>query len=383
MAEGGGCARQLAGSIPMLTDSQKWLILAGVLLAAWAIYLLAPVLTPFLASAILAYLGDPLVDWLERRRIRRTLATALVLGALLVLLVLVPLLLVPVVQTQLHALGRSLPAVVDWGNRTLLPWLQAEFGVDPSLLEVERIKRLLSEHWQQAGSIAADVVAYITQSGAALVGWLLSVLLIPVVTFYMLRDWDHLMRGIRELLPRAVEPEVSALAREADQVLAGFLRGQLLVMLSLGLLYFAGLWLIGLELAFLVGMVAGLVSFVPYLGVFVGLVLASVAMLVQTQDPTQLVWVALVFGVGQLVEGTVLTPLLVGDRIGLHPVGVIFAVLAGGQLFGFVGVLLALPVAAVLAVAVRRAHRRYKTSRLYGGPAHAPSAVRDPPDAPP
>jgi len=184
--------------------------------------------------------------------------------------------------------------------------------------------------------------------------------------FYMLRDWDSFVTGIRDLLPRHIEPTVSTLARESDEVLGAFLRGQLTVMLFLGILYSIGLKLAGLEWSLAIGMLAGLVSFVPYLGVIFGLLTASIAVLIQNQDVLQLVWVLLIFGVGQMLEGMILTPWLVGDRIGLHPVAVIFAVLAGGQLFGFMGILLALPVASVLAVLLRHLRARYRESGFYG-----------------
>jgi len=192
-----------------------------------------------------------------------------------------------------------------------------------------------------------------------------NLLLIPVVTFYLLRDWDKLIARIDELLPRKSQPVIEKLAKQSDDVLAAFLRGQFLVMLVLGVVYACGLWFINLELALLIGMLAGLVSFVPYLGFIVGILVASIAVLLQTQDLMMLIPVLIVFGIGQALEGMVLTPLLVGDKIGLHPVAVIFAVLAGGQLFGFVGVLLALPVAAVLAVLLRHLHGEYKSSAIF------------------
>ena len=171
---------------------------------------------------------------------------------------------------------------------------------------------------------------------------------------------------VDDLLPRSVEPLIATLARESDDVLGAFLRGQLLVMLCLASLYALGLAVVGLEFALLIGLLAGLVSFVPYLGLIVGIAVAGIAILFQTQNPVDLFWVFAVFGVAQVIEGTVLTPLLVGERIGLHPVTVIFAVLAGGQLFGFFGILLALPVAAVLAVIMRHIHTSYKQSQIYG-----------------
>jgi predicted PurR-regulated permease PerM len=205
-----------------------------------------------------------------------------------------------------------------------------------------------------------------TQSGVALLAWLANLVLVPVVTFYLLRDWDVLVARIHELIPRQQEPTVAKLARASDEVLGQFLRGQLTVMVALGVIYTTGLWLIGLDLALLVGMIAGLVSFVPYLGTIVGILLAGVAALMQFGDAMHLLYVAIVFAVGQSLEGMILTPLLVGDKIGLHPVAVIFAVMAGGQLFGFVGVLIALPVAAVVVVILRHMREVYTASELYG-----------------
>ena len=188
----------------------------------------------------------------------------------------------------------------------------------------------------------------------------------PVLTFYFLRDWDVLVDNIRHLLPRPLLPTVTRLAQESNDVLGGFLRGQFSVMVALGAIYAGGLWLVGLDLGLLIGMIAGLVSFVPYLGAFFGVSAAVLASLVQHGDPMHLALVLGVFAVGQTLEGFVLIPWLVGDRIGLHPVAVIFAIMAGGKLFGFLGVLMALPVAAVTMVMLRYAHEKYTHSGLYG-----------------
>jgi len=368
----------------MLTDTQKWLALAGLVLAGWLLYLLGPILAPFLLAALLGYLGDPLVDRLAGRRMSRTVASLLVLVLFGMILLLLPLLLLPLLQAQLEALARVVPALVDWVANRVLPWIGAHLGVEMTLPDVERVKSLLAGHWREAGGVAASVAGYVTRSGLALVGFVSGLVLVPVVTFYMLRDWDGIVSGIMDLLPRSVAPDIGAIAREADQVLGAFLRGQLLVMVCLGTIYSVGLWLAGLELALIIGLLAGLVSFVPYLGVIIGLLMASLAVLVQSQDLLQLVWVLVVFGVGQTLEGMVLTPWIVGDRIGLHPVAVIFAILAGGQLFGFVGVLLALPVAAVLAVLVRHTRRHYQESAFYRGRpgpgGAAPPAIADDPE---
>ena len=209
------------------------------------------------------------------------------------------------------------------------------------------------------------IFGYMTRSGMAFLTALGSLALTPVVAFYMMRDWNDIMAGARAMIPRRVEARVVGLARQCDEVLAAFLRGQLLIMFLLGCIYSTGLFLIGLELALLIGILAGLMSIVPYLGFIVGIAAALLTALFQFQDLMSLVYVALVFGFGQLLEGSVLTPWLVGDRIGLHPVAVIFAVLAGGQLFGFTGILLALPLAAVVMVFVRHLHRSYIASGYY------------------
>ncbi|MGD8710963.1 MAG: AI-2E family transporter [Ectothiorhodospiraceae bacterium] len=349
-----------------LRDTQAWPLLAAVVVGGVLVYLLRPILTPFLVGALLAYLGDPLADRLERLRLSRTLAVVVVFVALTLIGLGALFLLVPMLSRQVDALQAQLPQIVDWVQHTALPWAQERFGLDPAQFDLASIREAVAQHWESTGNVAANLIARATRSGLALVGAVANLALIPVVAFYLLRDWDVLVARIRDLLPRRLEPVVSTLAKECDEVVAAFLRGQILVMLSLGVVYAVGLWLVGLNLALLIGFLAGLASIVPYLGFIVGIAAASVATVLQFSD--WLVPLAMVGGVflaGQLLEGMVLTPILVGDRIGLHPVAVIFAVLAGGQLFGFVGVLLALPVAAVVMVLVRHAHDRYMDSALY------------------
>jgi predicted PurR-regulated permease PerM len=360
-----------------MTNSERWMILAGLVLAGYLVYLLQPVLMPFLLGAVLAYIGDPLVDRLELLRMRRTAAVAVVFGLLLLAGVGLVFLLVPMIGDQIRALQASLPAMLTWAQETALPWIEARAGVElTEQLALDRIGATLAGHWQQTGDVATMLLQRVSSSGLALFAWLANAALVPVVTFYLLRDWDVLVARVRDLLPRRAEPTVAQLTRECDEVLGAFLRGQFIVMLSLGAIYAVGLWFVGLDLALLIGLLAGLASIVPYLGTIVGIGAAAIAALFQFGDVWYLVAVAAVFGVGQLLEGMVLTPLLVGDRIGMHPVAVIFAVLAGGQLFGFVGVLLGLPVAAVVMVLLRHVHDLYKESRLYGdaggpeGPGH-------------
>lgn len=350
-----------------MTHSQRWMLLAGLVLAGVLVYLLKPILMPFLVAALLAYLGDPVADWLEARRLPRTAAVSIVFAALVLVILGLVLLLVPMIGAQIEALREALPAMIRWAQATALPWVEQRFDVElREQLALDQVATTITANWRESTDIAATIVARVSRSSLALFGWLASLALIPVVTFYLLRDWDVLVRRVRELLPRRSEATIARLASECDEVLGAFLRGQLLVMLALGLIYTVGLWLLGLDLALLIGMVAGVASIVPYLGTIIGVSAALVASVFQFGDLWHLLGVAAVFVVGQMLEGMLLTPLLVGDRIGLHPVAVIFAVLAGGQLFGFVGVLLALPVAAVVMVLLRHAHDLYKDSTLYG-----------------
>jgi predicted PurR-regulated permease PerM len=258
------------------------------------------------------------------------------------------------------------PKLGVWITGTAIPWLEARFDVPiAAYVDPAELGNLLKEHWRQAGGMAANVIGGLSKSGLALLGLVANLLLIPLVTFYFMRDWRGMIGAVHELIPRPLEPTVVRLARESDDVLGGFLRGQVSVMIALGLIYGVGLSLIGLDLGFLIGMIAGLLSFVPYLGTAIGLLAAVIATLVEHGDLFHLVLVCAVFSGGQLIEGFVLTPWLVGDRIGLHPVAVVFAIMAGGQLFGFLGILLALPAAAVFMVLLRYAHERYTQSLLY------------------
>lgn len=345
--------------------SLKWFVLASLGFGGFLIYLLAPILMPFMAAAILAYIADPLVDRLEGWKLSRTLSVVVVFSGLTVVSLLCLLLLVPMLERQFVTLAEKLPLYLDRAQAVLLPWLKESLGLESQPLDLQSLKSSISAYWKEAGGVVAKILSYLSHSGLVLVGWIANLLLMFVVTFYLLRDWDVMVSRIHAMLPRRMEPTISKLARESDEVLGAFLRGQLLVMLALSLVYTIGLKIAGLDLALVIGMLSGVVSFVPYLGFIVGIVSAGVAALMQFQDAVHLVYVAAVFMVGQALEGMLLTPLLVGDRIGLHPVAVIFAVLAGGQLFGFLGVLLALPLAAVIAVVIRHLYGRYTESELY------------------
>ncbi|MGX2040644.1 AI-2E family transporter [Methylocaldum sp. MU1018] len=350
-----------------MVDLNKCMAVAGILGAGWLIYLLAPILTPFVAGALIAYLSDPLADRLESLGLKRQNAVIVVFTAIIFAIALVLLLILPMLEEQVSRFIDHLPAYSHWFKTTAIPWLQKHLGVRIKFVDPEQIAGILSGHWQQAGGAAATVLSSLSRSGALVASWLMNLLLIPVVIFYLLRDWDAIVARVHELLPRRWTPVAAKLAAEADEVLSAVFRGQLAVMAALGTIYSVGLWLAGLDLALLIGMFSGLISFIPYAGSISGVLAASIAALSQFGDLWSVVPVLAVFGVGQMLEGMWLTPWLIGDKIGLHPVAVIFAVLAGGQLFGFLGVLLALPVASVIMVLVRHAHGLYKTSDLYGG----------------
>ncbi|MCE5232704.1 MAG: AI-2E family transporter [Mizugakiibacter sp.] len=356
---------------------QRWQWLIVALVAGALLYLLAPMLTPFVLAAMFAYFCDPLVDRMERLRIGRTFAVSLVFAVMTLTLVLALLWLVPFVERQLASFVGQLPAWYAWFQQNAAPWLQQHLGLSTAALDPQQLVAALQANLKEAGGVAATVLAQVSKSGIALVAWLAHVVVVPVAGFYLLRDWDVLVARVHELVPRRIEPTVARLARESDEVLGAFLRGQLAVMVVLGTLYALGLWAVGIGIGPLIGMIAGLISFVPYLGAIVGVSMGLIAALVQYQDWLHVALVLGVFGVGQTLEGYVLVPKLVGEKIGLHPVVVIFAILAGGQLFGFLGVLLALPMAAVIKVVVRYLHERYRDSALYGGarPQAAPGDV--------
>lgn len=348
------------------------------------LYLLAPILTPFVIGAGLAYLGDPLVDRLQRLRLSRTAGVAVVFVVLTLLLMLAIFALVPLLQQQFLTLLRNLPDWLTWLQTSGLPKLGIKLPADLQL-NPEGLRQLVSEHWSGASDVLTRIWQQASKSTGALLTLLANLFLVPIVTFYLLRDWDLLVAWIRGMIPPRWLPMSTQLAGEANDVLGAFIRGQLLVMAALSVYYVVTLWIAGLDLALVVGLIIGLVSFVPYLGTIIGVLIATIAMLVQTQELWPLLWLALIFGIGQFLESNVLTPLLVGDKIGLHPVAVIFAVMAGGQLFGFIGVLLALPAAAVLAVLMRHFKDQWLSSPFYHHsedpslPSAAPAPEAEPP----
>jgi predicted PurR-regulated permease PerM len=351
------------------TPTQKraatWLLIAA--LAVVVLQALGAVLTPFVVGAVLAYALTPLVDRLDavgRGRFPRVLAVIIVQVLFLLALLGVVLLVVPVLAKEIPLMREQLPVLFDRLHGSLSPWL-AQFGIHIAL-DIGSIKdqllKYLNANWDDAfpslwssfklgGSVALTVIG--------------NAVLIPVALFYLLMDWRGFIGHLKVLVPPRARPAFDSFTSESDQVLGQYLRGQLLVMLTMAAFYSIGLALFGLDLALPIGLFTGLAMFVPYLGFGVGLILAVVAGLLQFASIKAIVMVAVVYGLGQLIEGLYLTPRLVGERIGLHPLAVIFALLAFGQLFGFVGVLVALPASAVLLVAIRRARSGYMASQLY------------------
>jgi predicted PurR-regulated permease PerM len=357
----------------------KWIVFSAF--GLWVTWLLAPILTPFVIALMLGWLGDPLVDRLEASGRSRNTAVVLVFVLMTLLITLALLILVPMIQRQISTLAAALPQAQEWLVGTAIPWVEQKSGLQiKAWLAPEKLFDWVRNHWQQAGGAATVLFGYVSRSGFAMVGLVVNLALLPILAYYFLRDWDKLVERVASLIPRNHIATVSRLAKESDEVLGAFIRGQIVVMIALGVVYAAGLSLVGLNLGLLIGLVAGLISFIPYLGATTGVVLAILAALVQAQgiDLQLLVLVGVVFTVGQLLESYVLTPRIVGDKIGLHPAAVIFAVMAGGQLFGFLGMLLALPAAAIINVLLRYAHERYRQSELYAGQQEASVIVVDP-----
>ena len=330
------------------------------------IWVLTPVLTPFAASLLLAWMGNPVVGRLQKRGMSRNGAVMLVFSLMLTTLITLIVVLVPLIQEQIVILADSLPRYLDWLVSTGVPWIRAKTGFDLSVwLDPGHIIETLKRNWQGASGFATQVLTYLTQSSFAVLGWFANLVLIPFLTFFFLRDWNQLVQRAADLIPRARARTVGMLAADSDAVLGSFLRGQFLVMLAMGLFYAIGLLMVGLEVGVLIGLLAGLLTFVPYLGPMTVLIGGVIAALVQFGDWQHLVGVLAVWGVGQILESYVLTPKLVGDRVGLSPVTVVFAVMTGGSLFGFLGMLLALPVASVANVLIRHMMKQYTASQFY------------------
>ena len=353
------------------TSTQKrasaWFVIAALIVLA--LWLLGPVLTPFVVAAVLAYALTPLVNKLDdmgKGKLPRVVAVIVVELLFIVLSLSLLLLIVPIVAKEIPLIREQIPLLADQITNGLTPWL-AQYGIKVSLdvgsLKTLALKYLNANYEDMFGSVLSSI----RLGGSVALAVLGNAVLIPVALFYLLMDWDNFVARLLELVPPPMRAAFDSFTRESDSVLGQYLRGQLLVMLVMAAFYAIGLALFGLDLALPIGIFTGLAMFIPYLGFGIGLLLAIFAGLLQFASIKALVMVAVVYGIGQVVESLYLTPRLVGERIGLHPLAVIFALLAFGQVFGFVGVLIALPLSAVLLVALRRIKQRYMTSKLYKG----------------
>ena len=346
-------------------------ILAGIALILWVLYLLKPVVLPFVGAFLVAYLFSPLVDKLHKIGLPRWLSISAVFIGIGVVITLAFWYLVPLVWEQLMYAKNSIPSGIHWANYKFLPWLSDSFNLVPMELDVDQISAAIMEYVQtnySADSIQA-MIAKLAQSGLNFIQIGGTVVLIPIIAFYFLLDWDRMLDSFRRLIPRRHEEQTLVIVKECHSVLGAFVKGQFLVMVLLGVVYAMGLQLIGLEVGLIIGMVAGLCSIIPYLGFAVGIIAAVIASLFQFGiDWMQLLLVGVVFMIGQAVEGYILQPFLLGDKIGLSPVAVVFAVLAGAQLGGILGMLIALPVAAVIVVLLRHAREFYENSQMYSTP---------------
>lgn len=342
-----------------------WLIVAAVL--CLFLYLFSEILLPFVAGMALAYFLDPVADRLERLGMSRTAATFLILIAFVVLLTLAMVVLIPVLASQLSDFIVKLPEYMTRLQALLTDfdseWLEQRFGVDANSLR-EGLNSLLTS----GVGLVTTVFQSIWSSGVALFSIAGLFIVTPVVAFYMLLDWDHMVETVDSWVPRDHVHTVREIFSDINQATAGFVRGQGTLCLILGVMYAVGLTLTGLNFAILIGLFAGLISFIPYVGSLVGLVLAvGVAFVQFSPDWIMVGVVACVFFAGQFVEGNILQPRLVGKSVGLHPVWLMFALFAFGALFGFVGLLVAVPAAAAVGVLVRFGIRRYLESPLYTG----------------
>ncbi|PSH68038.1 AI-2E family transporter [Phyllobacterium brassicacearum] len=331
------------------------------------LYIFSSILLPFVAGLVLAYFLDPVADRLERLGLSRLLATVLILVLFIVTFVLLLIILLPVLASQMSDLIARLPGYVTLlqeliANRNS-EWLKDFIGVDASV-----IRNSLDSLLQQGAGFLTTLLQSIWSSGKTLINVAALFVVTPVVAFYMLLDWDRMVAKIDNLVPREHVETVRDIARDMNKAIAGFVRGQGTVCLLLGIIYAAGLTVVGLNFGLLIGLFAGLISFIPYVGSLVGLVLALGVAIVQFwPEWGHIVGVAIAFGIGQFIEGNILQPKLVGSSVGLHPVWLMFALFAFGSLMGFTGMLIAVPTAAAVGVLVRFVISRYQQSPLYTG----------------
>ena len=354
--------------LPAMPRSVAWrhyLWVAGAaLVVLLALHWLGPVLTPFLVGAIFAYLGKPLVDRLERRRVPRSLGALVVILIFGVAVTALFLVLIPLIQAEVTTASRKLPDLFAKAMAEVTPWVEDHLGISLAF-DAQTLRDYIANNTEDVRAMSLRLLSGVKTGGLIVVTLLVNAALIPVVMFYVLRDWNLIFERMLDLVPRRWDERTALVTRDIDKVLAEFLHGQLSVMIVLALYYSIALSIARLDHALPIGILTGLLVFIPYVGFGLGLTLGMIAAVLQWTGWPGFLAVAAVYGVGQLLENYVLVPYLVGDRIGLHPLAVIFALLAFGQLFGFAGVLLALPVSAALLVGLRELRGAYVASPLY------------------
>jgi predicted PurR-regulated permease PerM len=341
-------------------------LIIAIALAAllWLVDRLAGVLAPFVTAAVLAYILDPAVDRLQDKGLSRTASLLLVMAASFMAILGLILIVVPMLVAQAQALTARLPVLVDFVQHQALPRLNDWLGTSLSI-DSDNWRSVLSQNAGNLRQTLARLAPQLSQGGAMLFTTLTNLSLLPILLYYFLHGWDDMVARIAALIPRRWEDEVGRIAREVDNMLGQFLRGQLSVMLIMAAIYGGGLWLVGLSSGLAIGIIAGLLVFIPYLGAFLGLLLATLAAVLQYDSASGILMVWAVFVVGQTLESFLVTPYLVGERIGLSPMTVIFALMAFGELMGFVGILLALPLSAISVILMRHLVRHYFNSGFY------------------
>jgi predicted PurR-regulated permease PerM len=347
-------------------DRQSLFWIAGIVVFVLLLNVLSSVLLPFVAGMAVAYFLDPVADWLEEKGLSRALATSVILLGFFAMALGGIVLLMPVLQAQIVELARLIPAIFEAAHQYIQPQLDIwRDQIPPEALD--RIRTAIGDFSGSAIKWLSKVIANVWSGGVAFLNLLSLILIAPIVAFYLLRDWDLITAKLDSWLPRPAAPTIREQLSKIDETIAGFVRGQASVCLTLSIFYGVGLTAAGLKSGLLVGLAAGFISFIPYLGASIGLIIGVGIAMFQYTEIAPILIVAGIFMVGQTLESYVLTPRMVGDRVGLHPVWIIFALLAGGAIFGFTGILLAVPVAAIIGVLVRFTIERYLDSPLYTG----------------
>ncbi len=349
---------------PKINKGLFWLI--AFILFCFLVYTLKPVLLPFVAGILIGYLFDPLASRFEKLGLNRAASTFLVILSILIILVPAVIMLFSVIDNQVIHLLNSAPDYIASTAKKIDPFL-ADIQEKFPNLNVEKLKEYLRSNAANGLKLVVSLLKNIITGGFAFFSLLSLLLITPIVSFYMLRDWKSFVKKVDNLLPRNNKKDIREIARQIDKTIAGFIRGQLSVCVILGTYYSLGLHFVGLELGLLIGFIAGIISFIPYVGSITGFVISLAMAFAQFGDYTHIIYVVLVFATGQFMEGNFLTPKLVGDSIGLHPVWVLFALLSGGVLLGFLGLMIAVPLAGIIGVLARYNIEKYKKSSLYLG----------------